>query len=153
MMPSVFARFRPAPLSSGFFLASILGLLVTLFYFDELAATRAGKSFALVFIILFVAMFIASVISMRRAPAGAQMALDYHLAKSALQQAPTYRPMQGAAVRPAKQGRSAKKKAKPAKRKMARPKTAKRRGARTSPKTRQTQKKSAKTRPSRRRRR
>lgn len=82
MIISPLVRFRPAPLSSGFFLAAILGLLVTLFYFDALASTRTGKNFALAFIVLFVLMFIASIISMRRAPAGAQIALDHHMTKA-----------------------------------------------------------------------
>lgn len=104
-MPSLLARFRPAPLSSGFFLASILGLLVTLFYFDAIAATSTGKSFALAFIILFVLMFIASIISMRRAPAGAQIALDHHMTKAA-ESGPAYRPVAQAIAKPSRRRRS-----------------------------------------------
>lgn len=82
MAPSIFARFRPAPLSSGFFLTSIFGLLITLFYFDGLTATQFGKSITLAVIIIFIAMFVAAMISMRRAPVSAIFALDHHVVNS-----------------------------------------------------------------------
>lgn len=119
MAPSLFARFQPAPLSSGFFLTSILGLLVTLFYFDVLTATRFGKSITLAFIIIFIAMFIAAMISMRRAPVNAIFALDHHMVKSGrkpsrargnnpAKTAPTQKQMRKPARRPAQKAKPAK---------------------------------------------
>lgn len=125
MMPSVLARFRPAPLSSSFFLASILGLLVVLFYFGDLAATRTGKSFALAFIIFFVLMFIASIISMRRAPTAAQLALDYHMTKAPREASPAHLSASQHRARSSKSDRSTI--VKPAKRKLTRSRSRKRR--------------------------
>jgi len=70
-------RFRAAPLSSTFFLASILGLLIAVYYRNKI-----GIDYAVSFIVLFAAMFIASVISMAKAPIEAELAVDHDLSKS-----------------------------------------------------------------------
>lgn len=71
-------RFKAAPLSSGFFLASILGILISLFYWDNIWS----PSWSFTFLIIFTAMFIASIISMRKAPIDAELAIDHHAKKS-----------------------------------------------------------------------
>lgn len=64
-------RFKAAPLPSSFFLTSILGLLITAFYWK-----KVGDDWAFTFIVVFALMFIASIISMRMAPADAQLKMD-----------------------------------------------------------------------------
>ncbi|MFC1753161.1 hypothetical protein ACFL96_07170 [Thermoproteota archaeon] len=68
----VLKRFKAAPLSSSFFLVSIIGTLVCLIYWDK----YWDPSWSFTFIIVFIAMFIASMISMRKAPVEAELALD-----------------------------------------------------------------------------
>ncbi|HLC47040.1 MAG TPA: hypothetical protein VJI75_04875 [Candidatus Nanoarchaeia archaeon] len=70
-------RFKAAPLSSSFFLASILGVLLSLVYWDKITPT-----WAFTFLLLFGAMFVASLISMTKAPIEDQIELDYVLKKS-----------------------------------------------------------------------
>ena len=70
-------RFKAAPLSSSFFLTSILGALICLFYWN-----RIGPSWSFAFLIIFISMFIASMISMWRAPIEAEIEVDHHLKKS-----------------------------------------------------------------------
>ncbi len=60
--------FKPAPLNTGFFATSIIGLLISLFYIYPKSITW-GTAFGLVFVL----MFIASLISMRQASPGAQL--------------------------------------------------------------------------------
>lgn len=74
---SMLKRFQAAPLSSSFFLASILGLLISLFYWG-----RWDKSWNFTFIVVFGAMFLASLISMNKAPIEAEIAVDHHAKKS-----------------------------------------------------------------------
>lgn len=69
-------KFQAAPLSSGFFFVSILGLLISLFSWDDFGAT-----WSFTFIVFFGAMFIASLISMRKAPIEAEIAVDHHAKK------------------------------------------------------------------------
>lgn len=64
-------RFNAAPLPSSFFLTSILGILITAFYWN-----RIGEDYAFTFILVFALMFIASLISMSRAPVEAQLKID-----------------------------------------------------------------------------
>ena len=61
----ILKRFKAAPLSSSFFFVAILGFILSgLYYqFDKLSA-----DFAVSFMILFGVMFIASLISMAKAP-------------------------------------------------------------------------------------
>lgn len=69
-------RFRAAPLPSSFFLMSILGLLITAFYWK-----RIGDDWASTFLLVFALMFVASMISMRRAPPEAQLEIDNAMRK------------------------------------------------------------------------
>lgn len=64
-------RFRAAPLPSSFFLASILGILITLYYWN-----RIGDDWAFTFVLVFALMFIASMVSVSRAPIEAQLEID-----------------------------------------------------------------------------
>ncbi|PIN86529.1 hypothetical protein COV19_04525 [Candidatus Woesearchaeota archaeon CG10_big_fil_rev_8_21_14_0_10_44_13] len=64
-------RFKAAPLPSSFFLTSILGLLITAFYWGKI-----GDDWAFTFIVVFGLMFIALMISMSKAPADSQIKLD-----------------------------------------------------------------------------
>jgi len=70
-------RFRAAPLSSGFLLTSILGFIITIFYFNKI-----NQSFAFTFLLIFGIMFIAALISMAKAPVEAEIAMDHHTEKS-----------------------------------------------------------------------
>lgn len=54
---------RFAPLSGGFMIASIIGLLFSVFYL-----IKNSPSWGLAFAIVFAAMFVASLISMTRGP-------------------------------------------------------------------------------------
>ncbi|MDP3990096.1 MAG: hypothetical protein Q8Q01_02730 [archaeon] len=54
---------KPAPLPSSFMLTSILGLIFTMYIIIPLSA-----DFAIAFLIIFSAMFVASLISMTKAP-------------------------------------------------------------------------------------
>ncbi|MBD3313038.1 hypothetical protein GF345_01205 [Candidatus Woesearchaeota archaeon] len=71
-------HFKAAPLSSGFFLVSILGILVTLFYWN----TIWDQSWSFALLVLFICMFIASMISTAKAPIEAEIAVDHHAKKS-----------------------------------------------------------------------
>jgi len=64
-------RFKAAPLPSSFFLMSILGILITVVYWNKF-----GDDWASSFLLVFALMFIASLISMRRAPADVQLEMD-----------------------------------------------------------------------------
>ncbi|MFO8016603.1 MAG: hypothetical protein R6U32_05855 [Candidatus Woesearchaeota archaeon] len=64
-------RYKAAPLPSSFFLTSILGALIVLVYWD-----RIGIDWGVSFLLVFALMFIASIISMRKAPVEAQLAMD-----------------------------------------------------------------------------
>ena len=66
-----------APLPAGFFLASIMGILITVVFYESI-----GKSWTIAFLLVFAAMFIASLISMSRAPIDAEIAMDARLRKS-----------------------------------------------------------------------
>ncbi|MFC1734206.1 hypothetical protein ACFL6I_28210 [candidate division KSB1 bacterium] len=70
-------RFKAAPLPSSFFLTAILGLLITAYYWGKI-----GDDWAFTFILVFVMMFIASMISMSKAPVEAQLELDEVTRKS-----------------------------------------------------------------------
>ena len=59
----MFETFRAAPLSNTFMITSILGFLLTVIYYDNIGPTW-GFTFALIFIV----MFIASLISMTYGP-------------------------------------------------------------------------------------
>jgi len=61
-----------APLSGGFFAASIIGLVISVIYFEKLGVTW-GTTFFLFFII----MFIASFRSMHSGPAALELQLDH----------------------------------------------------------------------------
>lgn len=74
----LFSRFQAAPLSSGFFLASILGILITLFYWDRINS----PTWCFTFLVLFIAMFMSSIISMNKAPIDAEIEIDHHARKS-----------------------------------------------------------------------
>lgn len=67
----LFKRYKAAPLPSSFFLTSILGMLITAFYWNKL-----GDDWATTFLVVFIMMFIASMISLRMAPADAQLEMD-----------------------------------------------------------------------------
>ncbi len=60
-----------APLNSGLMLSSMLGFLLTAFY-----VWPASKSFGLAFGIVFVGMFIASIISMTYGPSEVEIKMD-----------------------------------------------------------------------------
>lgn len=70
-------KIRIAPLPSTFFLISIVGILVTIAFYGSI-----GPSWAVAFILVFAAMFTASLISMSRAPIEPEIAMDAHLGKS-----------------------------------------------------------------------
>jgi phosphate/sulfate permease len=62
---------RFAPLNSGLMLTSMLGFLLTSFY-----VWPASKSFGLAFGIVFVGMFIASIVSMTYGPSEVELKMD-----------------------------------------------------------------------------
>lgn len=64
-------RFKAAPLPGSFFLTAILGILITLYYWNKIS-----DDWAFAFILVFALMFIASMISMRKAPVEAQLEMD-----------------------------------------------------------------------------
>ncbi|HLC99233.1 MAG TPA: hypothetical protein VJC00_04470 [Candidatus Nanoarchaeia archaeon] len=74
----ILERFQAAPLSSSFFFVSIVGILISLFYWDSIWS----PSWSFTFLILFGAMFVASLISMKKAPIDAEIAVDHHARKS-----------------------------------------------------------------------
>lgn len=69
----ILKRFKAAPLSSSFFFVAILGFVLSglYYHFNKLSA-----DFAIAFMILFVIMFIASLISMAKAPIETLTTLD-----------------------------------------------------------------------------
>ena len=69
-------HYKAAPLPSSFFLTSILGVLITAYYWAKL-----GDDWATAFILVFAMMFVASLISMRKAPIQAQLEMDHHTAR------------------------------------------------------------------------
>ncbi len=70
-------HFKAAPLSSSFMLAAILGFLISTLY-----VWKQSKAFGFAFAIIFAIMFVASLVSMRRAPVEAELALDQHASRS-----------------------------------------------------------------------
>ena len=76
-MEAILKHFRAAPLSSGMMAFSILGLLITAVYFK-----RLNPSWAFTFFLIFALIFIACVISMRRAPVEALIEADHHIKHS-----------------------------------------------------------------------
>jgi len=60
--------FRPAPLTTGFFLASIIGFLFSVVYLSQISLPLASA-----FTVVFICMFIASMISMARATPDTQL--------------------------------------------------------------------------------
>ena len=70
-------HFKAAPLSSGFMLASIIGFIVSLLYIWGLS-----PSFGFAFAAIFAVMFVASIVSMTKAPIEDELALDHHAGKS-----------------------------------------------------------------------
>jgi hypothetical protein len=75
---ALFSRFQAAPLSSSFFLVSILGILIVLFYWNKLW----GPTWNFTFLVLFIMMFMSSMISMNKAPIDAEIEIDHHAKKS-----------------------------------------------------------------------
>ncbi|MGM5480058.1 MAG: hypothetical protein ACQESC_01220 [Nanobdellota archaeon] len=65
------SSFEVAPLSQGFFLVSILGLLIAIFFISSIS-----MSWAIIVGIVSGTMFLASMISMTRAPVEDELALD-----------------------------------------------------------------------------
>ena len=63
------------PLPSSFFLASILGAIITIFYWHK---GSLADSWGTSFLLLFIIMFIASFVSMSRADVDALLELDQH---------------------------------------------------------------------------
>lgn len=61
----ILKRFRAAPLSSSFFFAAILGFVLSGLYYQF---GKLSADFAISFMILFGVMFVASMISMTKAP-------------------------------------------------------------------------------------
>jgi len=72
----ILKHYKAAPLSSSFFLASILGILITAFYWNTF-----GDDWSTAFILIFAVMFISSLISMRRAPIEEVLEVDHHTKK------------------------------------------------------------------------
>ena len=72
---------RIAPIPTSFFLTSVLGAIITAIYWNF---GVLDDSWAFAFMIVFVAMFIASFISMSRADIEAQIAVDPVLRKGKL---------------------------------------------------------------------
>lgn len=63
--------FKVAPLGSTFMLTSIVGFIISAYYWQELT-----PSWAFTFIIVFSVMFISSLISLERAPVDALLAIE-----------------------------------------------------------------------------
>ncbi len=76
-MEPILKHFRAAPLSSGLMAFSILGLLITAVYFK-----RFGPTWGFTFFLIFTLIFIACLISMRRAPVEALIEADHHIKHS-----------------------------------------------------------------------
>ena len=74
----LFSRFQAAPMSSSFFLTSILGILIILFYWGRINS----PTWSFTFLVLFIAMFMSSMISMNKAPIDAEIEVDHHARKS-----------------------------------------------------------------------
>lgn len=64
-------QFKAAPLSSSFMIASILGFIVSVFY-----VTKISLKFGTAFAIVFMMMFLASFISMSKAPVGDEVFIN-----------------------------------------------------------------------------
>ncbi len=58
-------RFRAAPLSNSFFFTALMGFILTAIYYQF---GGLNKDFAFTFMLLFGIMFVASLISMSKAP-------------------------------------------------------------------------------------
>ncbi len=67
----MFETFKAAPLSSGFMLTSIVGLIFTVLFYDKLVAMfgeQAGATWGFTLTLFFIILFIASMISMTYGP-------------------------------------------------------------------------------------
>ena len=73
-MQRVFKAFSIAPLPSSFMFMSIIGVLITLYYFNRFP----DKSFAVSFLLIFILMLIASIISFEKAPPDVTLAMDHY---------------------------------------------------------------------------
>ena len=72
-------RFRAAPLSSSFALVGILGFVFTLIFWDYFTTRVFSESLAFTLVLFFLMLFIASMISMKRAPIDNPEVVDYML--------------------------------------------------------------------------
>ena len=61
---SSFKKWHAAPLKASFMAVSILGFFITIYYIFDLM----GQTWGLTFLIFFMLMFIASMVSMTKAP-------------------------------------------------------------------------------------
>ncbi|MBI4983703.1 hypothetical protein HZC32_03605 [Candidatus Woesearchaeota archaeon] len=61
--PKKISRWRPSPLKGSFMVLSILGILFSIYF-----VYPASPNYGTAFLLLFIAMFIASLISMTKAP-------------------------------------------------------------------------------------
>ncbi len=64
-------KYKIAPLSGSFMLASMLGFAISLVW-----VYPASMSFGMAFMIVFAAMFISSIISMTKGPADEELKMD-----------------------------------------------------------------------------
>ncbi|MFH1072546.1 MAG: hypothetical protein V1743_03910, partial [Nanoarchaeota archaeon] len=71
--------FKSAPLSSGYMLTSMLGILIAIFVIIPLELT-----WGFTFLLLFIIMFISSIISMSNAPVGDEALEELHLQELAI---------------------------------------------------------------------
>jgi hypothetical protein len=69
--------FKPAPLSSGYMLASMLGFLISV-----MAIVPVSLQWGVTLAFIFALMFIASLISMTFAPIEAELEIDYKQKKA-----------------------------------------------------------------------
>lgn len=65
---ALFSRFKAAPLSNGFFFAGIMGFIISAIYWHF---EKLDKTYGFTFMLFFAVVFIASLISMTKAPAEA----------------------------------------------------------------------------------
>lgn len=70
---SLLKHYKAAPLDSSFFLASIIGMMISVYM---LGKGDALLSWGIAFLIVFIAMFISSMISMAKAPIRDQIAVN-----------------------------------------------------------------------------
>ena len=72
-------RYRAAPLSSSFALVGILGFAFTLIFWNYFTTRIFNESLAFTLVLFFLMLFIASMISMKRAPIENPAVADYML--------------------------------------------------------------------------